>query len=169
MARGRLFPEERLRLAELGPLGVGLLAERQERGVVGPCSGPITRELRRARGAVEPPEAVRLDAHRGLELPQRLGGLVRVEELARRRERTRGHRVLLGRALAVGGGPEECERLVLLALGARHPGGRDLALDVDLLGPITDLRRGERVAQRAEALDVPPGGRGVAAPRGTEG
>src|SRR3989442_14750654 len=125
-----LLAEERLRLSELGSLRVGLLTERQELGVVRSSPGPITHEARGPRGAVEPPEAVRLHAHRRLELPQRLGGLVRLEEhlgqkLARRRERPRGHGGLLGRALAVGGGPEENERLVLLPLGARHPGRRD--------------------------------------------
>src|SRR5439155_16871537 len=145
----------------------------QELGVVGSRLGPIAREVRGPRRAGEPPETVRLDAHRRLEFLQRLARLARLqehlgEELARRRERTRGHRVLLGRALAVGGGPEERERLVLLPLGARHPGGRNRVLDVDLLGPIADLRRGERVAQRGEAVDVPPGGRDVAAPRGAE-
>src|SRR3989449_6756938 len=169
-----LLAEERLRLAELGALRVGLLAERQELGVVRPGLGLIAREARGSRGAVEPPEAVRLHAHRRLELPQRLGRLVRLEEhlgqkLARRRERPRGHGVLLGRALAVGGGPEENERLVLLPLGARHPGRRDRALDVDLLRPVADLRRGERVAKRAEAVSAPPGGRRIAAPRGAEG
>src|SRR5205823_2145465 len=74
----RLLPEKRLRLPQLGPLGARLLAEGQERGVVRPCLGPIAREVRRSRGAVEPPEAVRLDAHGRLELPQRLGGLVRL-------------------------------------------------------------------------------------------
>src|SRR5437879_2749584 len=86
-----LLAQERLRLAELGALCVGLLAERQELGVVRPRLGPIAREARGPRGAVEPPEAVRLHPHRRLELPQRLGGLVRLEEhlgqkLARRRE-----------------------------------------------------------------------------------
>src|SRR3989454_6755339 len=129
-----LLAEERLRLAELGALGVGLLAERQELGVVRPGLGPIAREARGSRGAVEPPEAVRLHAHRRLELPQRLGRLVRFEEhlgqkLARRRERPRGHGVLLGRVLAVGGGPEENERLVPLPLGARHPDRKSTRLN----------------------------------------
>src|SRR5437773_529845 len=42
-----LLAEERLRLAELGALGVGLLAERQELGVVRPGLGLIAREARR--------------------------------------------------------------------------------------------------------------------------
>src|SRR2546426_7172715 len=42
----------------------------------------------------------------------------------------------------------------LFRSSARHPRGCDLALDVDLLGPIADLRRRERVAERAEPLDV---------------
>src|SRR2546425_7553227 len=103
--------EERLRLAELGALRVGLLAERQELGVVRPGLGLIAREARGSRGAVEPPEAGRLHAPRRLELPPRLGRLVRLEEhlrqkLARRREPPRGHGVLLCRVLAVGGSPQ---------------------------------------------------------------
>src|SRR5439155_18506777 len=72
-----LLAQERLRFLELGSLGVGLLAERQKLGVVRSRLGPIAREARGPRGAVKPPEAVRLHAHRRLELPQRLGGLVR--------------------------------------------------------------------------------------------
>src|SRR3989442_1709994 len=127
-----LLAEERLRLAELGALGVGLLAERQELGVVRPGLGLIAREARGSRGAVEPPEAVRLHAHRRLELPQRLGGLVRVEEhlgqkLARRRDRPRRDRVLLGPALSVACGPQKGQRLVLLPFASPHPGRRHLA------------------------------------------
>src|SRR5437879_7706843 len=64
-----LLAEERLRLSELGALRVGLLAERQELGVARPGLGPIAREARGPRGAVEPPAAVRLDGTLSLEVP----------------------------------------------------------------------------------------------------
>src|SRR2546430_7259279 len=113
-----LLAEERLRLAELGALGVGLLAERQELGVVRPGLGPIAREARGPRGAVEPPEAVRLHAHRRLELPQRLGPLVGLEELlgqklARPRVRPRGPGGVIGAVLADARAPGASDALGL--------------------------------------------------------
>src|SRR5207247_9204497 len=51
-----LLAEERLRLAELGALGVGLLAERQELGVVRPALGVMAPEPPAALGAGDPPD-----------------------------------------------------------------------------------------------------------------
>src|SRR5207245_895452 len=104
-----LLAEERLRLSELGALRVGLLAERQELGVVRPGLGLIAREARGSRGAVEPPEAVRLHAHRRPELPQRLGPRVRLEEHPRPRPpprppRPRGLARIRAAARTVGSG-----------------------------------------------------------------
>src|SRR3989442_214116 len=60
-----LLAEERLRLAELGALGVGLLAERQELGVVDFRGGE--RVAKRAEAVSVPPGGRRIAARRGAE------------------------------------------------------------------------------------------------------
>src|SRR5262249_32100024 len=119
--------EQRLRARQLRSLAVRLLTERGELSGVRPGFRAVTRELGGARGASQPPEAVRLDAHRGLELLERLRGLVGLEqhlgqELTGRGERPRGDRVLLRRALALGRRAQQGQRLIILAFGPRHPG-----------------------------------------------
>ena len=54
--------------------------------------------------------------------------------------------MLLGLVLGVGGGAHGLERVVVLAFGIQDPGGRDLPLDVDLLGPIRVLGRAQLLA-----------------------
>ena len=68
-------------------------------------------------------------------------------ELARRRGHAGRDRMLLGLVLGIRGRAHGFQRFVVLAFGIEHPGGRDLPLDVDLLGPIGVLRR--RAASRA--------------------
>ena len=75
-------------------------------------------------------------------------------ELARRRQRPRRHRRLLGPVLGVGRGAHCGERVSGLALRIEEPRCRNLPFDVDLSGPVGVLGFGELVAQLAELGDV---------------
>src|SRR5438034_3351354 len=165
--------QQRFGARQLRTFAVRLLAERGELSGVAPGLRTVARELGGSRRAREPTEAVRLDAHRRLELLERLHGLVGLEqhlgqELTRRGQRARRHRVLLRRVLALGGRAAQGHGFVVPALGSRHPGLRDLAPDVDLLRPVPDLGRRQRVAQHSETIGIPPRGNSVAAARGSE-
>src|SRR5438445_11555349 len=75
--------EQRLRARQLRTFAVRLLAERGELSGVAPGLRTVARELGGSRRAREPTEAVRLDAHRRLELLERLHGLVGREQQLR--------------------------------------------------------------------------------------
>jgi len=55
--------------------------------------------------------------------------------------------MLLGLVLGIGGGAHGLERVVVLALGIQHPGGRDLHWMSTCLGPISVLGRTQLLAQ----------------------
>ena len=106
------------------------------------------------RGADVGREPVRLLRQHGLVGRERLLGHAAIEQhgavkLARGRERTGRHRMLLGLVLGIGRGAHRLERLVMLAFGVQHPGRRDLLLDVDDLGPVGILGLAQLAASSA--------------------
>ena len=78
----------------------------------------------------------------------------RAIKLARRRQRPRRDRRLLGLVLGIGRRAHGLERVVVLALGVEQPSARSLPLDIDLLGPIGVLGLAQLVAQFGELGDV---------------
>src|SRR2546422_10368079 len=72
--------EQRLRARQLRTFAVRLLAERGELSGVAPGLRTVARELGGSRRAREPTEAVRLDAHRRVELLGRRHGLVGLQQ-----------------------------------------------------------------------------------------
>src|SRR5215204_5314363 len=82
--------QKRFRLLQLGPVGVGVAAQRHELLIEAFGLLPVARERGRARRAVEPVEAAGRGAERGLELAEGLGRLLKLEqqfaELFARRE-----------------------------------------------------------------------------------
>ena len=79
-------------------------------------------------------------------------------EFARGLGHARRHRMLFGLVLGIGGRAHRVQRIVVLAFGIEHPGGRDLPLNIDLLRPIGVLRVTQLVAQLGELGDVGLGG-----------
>src|SRR5262249_41230950 len=160
-ASNALLREQRLRARQLRSLAVRLLAERGELGGVRPGLGAVARELGSPGGTGEATEAIRLDAHRRLELAERLHGLVGLEEhlgqeLTGRRQRARRDRMLLRRVLALGRRAEQGQGFLVLLLRPRHPAYLDRTLDVAQLRPVTALGRRQRVSQRAETIGIAP-------------
>src|SRR5206468_8429910 len=72
--------QQRFGARQLRSLAIRFFAERDELSGVRPGAGAVARQLGRARGAGQATEAVRLDAHRRLELLERLHGLVGLEQ-----------------------------------------------------------------------------------------
>src|SRR6266511_1383084 len=112
------------RAGKLRPRSVGLRTDRGELLEMPSRSHAVAREFGREACAVQAAEAVRLLGDRGLVLRQRFGGPAELqqqvtEEFARRHDRSRGHHVLLGLILMVGGGAHRGGRLLVLAFGAQ--------------------------------------------------
>src|SRR3989442_8539118 len=111
VARSSLL-EQRFRARQLRSFAIRLLAERGELSGVAPGLRTVARELGGSRRAREPTEAVRLDAHRRLELLERLHGLVGLEqhlgqELTRTGQRARSPGGLFPPVLTLGGRAEQ--------------------------------------------------------------
>src|SRR5712691_2804255 len=161
------------RAGQLRPRAIGLRTERGEFLEMHPRSRLVTGALGRQTRTVQATEAVRLLGDRGLVLWQCVGRSAKLhqqvtEEFACRRERSRGHRVLLGLILMVGGGAQRSERLLVLAFSTQGPGRGDLRLDLSLLGPVGELAFGEHLAQVVQTLDLLARTGGVTTARGAE-
>src|SRR5947207_832471 len=131
----------RLGVAQLGPLAVGTIAERDQPRVERPRLGRVSRQLCRATRAEEAVEAVRLPRRRGLELDERLPRLLEIEQhlaqqLAGRHDGRRRDGMLLAGVLEIRRRAHQRERLVVLALRTCRPRRRCPLLDVHLLGPV---------------------------------
>src|SRR5215204_6307633 len=143
--------QKRFRLLKLGPVGVGVAAQRHELLIVAFGPLPVARERGRARRAVEPVEAVGRGAERGLELVECFGRLLQLEQqfpelLARGEERTGRDRVFLGGVVQLRRRAHQPERLLTPTLGVRQPSGGDLPRDLGLLHPVVAaLRLRERL------------------------
>jgi hypothetical protein len=130
------------RVRQLGPtLLIAALTDLHQLSVVGASLRRIAGRFRGAAGAVHRAEAIRFLLQVGLELLQRVRRLVRLEEhlaeqFARRRDRSRCDRRLVGGVLERGRRGERAKALVLFALGPQHPGLRGLPLDVELRRPV---------------------------------
>src|SRR6266545_1955223 len=158
---------------QLRPRAVGLRTDGGEFLEMHPRSRLVTGTLGRQTRTVQAAEAVRLLGNRGLVLRQRVGRSAKLhqqvtEEFACRRERSWGHRVLLGLILVVGGDAQRSERLLVLAFSAQGPGSGDLRLDLSLLGPVGELSFGERLVQVVQTLDLLARTGGVTTARGAE-
>src|SRR5207244_6282654 len=132
-----LLPEKGLRLLKLGALRVRLVAERYELGVQRPGFTSIAGQLSRLRGAEQAAEPIRLGHQRSFEFPQGFLRLVELEEQlteepARWDHGGRGDRVLVHRALEVGSGAEQVQRLLALALRPGDERGGRTMLDLHL-------------------------------------
>src|SRR5262249_13494958 len=121
---------------DLGTKRIGIVGERNRGGIVLPRLGQIAGLLRRLRRAKRGAEAVLLLLRRRLVGGERILGHPAVEQhraikLARRRQRPRRDRRLLGLVLGVGRRAHGLERVVVLALGVEEPSARGLPLDID--------------------------------------
>ena len=76
--------------------------------------------------------------------------------------------MFLGLVLGVGRRAHGFERFGVLAFGIEQPGGGDLRLDIDLLGPVAILGGDQFVAQLGELCDVRLGGVRITRPRRAE-
>src|SRR5262245_58535355 len=143
-----LPPEERLGLHDLGPLGVGLLGQREKLAVIRPRLLQLAGLLGGPGRAVEAAEAVRIVPLRALELGEGWRRPTEIEQqacqhLAGREQRAGRHGMFFGPILAVSGLPHERDRLVAATFRARHPAGDRQPLNLALLGPVRVLRRRE--------------------------
>ena len=127
----------------------------------------------RLRGAGERAIAVREAAQRGLELPQRRGGLVRLEQelgeqLAHRRQQVLHRDILAAALLHVRRRARKRDGIALAPLAQRNPRRRRLLLDLDLAAPIGIMDRGELRFQPRQLGARGLGRRNVAAARSAE-
>ena len=73
--------------------------------------------------------------------------------------------MLIRLVLGIGSAAHSVGRVLVFALGVQSPGGRDLPLNVHLLGPISVLGRPQLLAQFSEFSDVGFGSVWVSRPR----
>src|SRR3954468_18785549 len=142
-------------LLEFRAVGVRLPGDLDQLAVIGRRLRAVTDRLGGPRAAVEAAEAVRLLLHRQLEGGERFFRFAGVEEheaeqLARRRQRPRRDRGLVGEILRVGGRRQQRETFGLLPHRVCLPRLRDAPLDIDLFGPVRVLELLFLVAQRGE-------------------
>src|SRR5262245_46085570 len=76
--------------------------------------------------------------------------------------------MLVGRVLEIGGGTQQRERLVVLALGACEPRGRRAALDLDLRRPVESLLPLQSLFNRGQPRDRLARRRDIAAARAAD-
>ena len=129
--------------------------------------------LRGPRSSVEAAEAIRLFLDRGFELDERVRRPVGfeqhvAEQLARRCERARRDGRFVGGVFGRRRGAQQLDAARLVAFRERDPRDRDLALDVDLLGPVGVRHRLQRIAKGSELIDIGGRGLGIARTRGAE-
>jgi len=145
-------------LCALGLGLVGLRADFHELLKVPSRLAAIAGELRGAAGAVQRPEAIRFLHQRRFVFFQRLARPVHreqqiAEQFACGRERTRRHRVLLGRVFAVGSGTHLGQRLAGAPVGHRGPRRGGAALDLHLFRPVSFALAGQPRLQPLQRLD----------------
>src|SRR5439155_9184315 len=172
--RPLLLRQKRLRLNELGALGVSLGAQDDQLLVELPRLRSIADSLGGLASAVERTEPVWRRPQGGLKFGHGLAWLVQLKEhLAQQfphRNQPVLHRdVLLAPVLEVGGGAHRGQRLIPAAFGARHPRRRGQSLNLHLLRPVAVRRLAERIPERLQPVNLSPSGRDVAAASGAEG
>src|SRR5262245_26338457 len=121
----RALLHERARLRDLRPDRIGVLRERDGRGVVRARLRGIAGLFRGGGGAELGVQPMRLLVQRRLVCGERLLGHAALEqhgavELARRRRHARRDRMLVGFVLGIGGGAHGLERVLVLALRIKH-------------------------------------------------
>src|SRR5580700_11933084 len=148
----RLLREEQARVVDVGPVLVGVAGDGDDLSVILPGLGRIAGFLGGSCCTDIGVEPVGLLFQRRFESGEGLLGHAALEqhagvELARGLGHARRHGVLLGLVLGIGGGTHGFQRVVALAFGVEDPGGCDLLLDIDLLGPVGVLGLAELVLQ----------------------